>query len=143
MPAQQLLPDKRPQARVVGLPYNPSSQRLMSDGAMMPGAASDADLGYSYKPGHEEEESALRVGPGRHPSHHSHSPNFISRRQWCTVFILFFVNLMNYMDRLTIAGDYLDEEFLPVRRSRGAYWCIQGLFGKGSCFMSEKDTSYL
>ena len=30
--------------------------------------------------------------------------NHITRRQWITVLVLFFVNLINYMDRLTIAG---------------------------------------
>jgi hypothetical protein len=32
------------------------------------------------------------------------SPNFISRTQWITVAILTYVNLINYMDRYTIAG---------------------------------------
>ena len=32
------------------------------------------------------------------------SPNAISRSQWITVAILTFVNLINYMDRYTIAG---------------------------------------
>ena len=35
------------------------------------------------------------------------SPNFISRTQWITVAILTFVNLINYMDRYTIAGQLL------------------------------------
>ena len=32
------------------------------------------------------------------------SPNYISKAQWCAVVILTFVNLINYMDRYTIAG---------------------------------------
>ena len=32
------------------------------------------------------------------------SPNHISRAQWCAVIILTFINLINYMDRYTIAG---------------------------------------
>jgi len=32
------------------------------------------------------------------------SPNYVTRAQWTTVAILTFVNLINYMDRYTIAG---------------------------------------
>ena len=32
------------------------------------------------------------------------SPNHISKTQWCAVAILTFINLINYMDRYTIAG---------------------------------------
>lgn len=34
----------------------------------------------------------------------SKSPHHVTSAEWCTVLILFFVNLINYMDRLTIAG---------------------------------------
>lgn len=34
------------------------------------------------------------------------SPNHISKTQWCAVIILTFVNLINYMDRYTIAGNF-------------------------------------
>ena len=33
------------------------------------------------------------------------TPNYITRTQWITVGILTYVNLINYMDRYTIAGD--------------------------------------
>lgn len=38
--------------------------------------------------------------------HMKSSPNHISRAQWCAVIILTFINLINYMDRYTIAGMY-------------------------------------
>ncbi len=102
MPAQQLLPDKRTKAQVsgaMGIPYNPSCQHLMGkDGAATDTDSnesfpSDVDLYVSYPP----EGGALTRSRS--------SPHFISRRQVCTVLILFFVNLINYMDRLTIAGN--------------------------------------
>ena len=39
------------------------------------------------------------------PEHTKSSPNHISKAQWCAVTILTFVNLINYMDRYTIAGN--------------------------------------
>lgn len=30
----------------------------------------------------------------------------IRRNEWVTVIILFFINLINYMDRFTVAGNY-------------------------------------
>jgi len=38
------------------------------------------------------------------PEHIKSSPNHISKAQWCAVAILTFINLINYMDRYTIAG---------------------------------------
>ncbi len=81
------------------LPYNPSSQRLMDRD----------DEGNSSKGSSDSLEDGAHImhqdGNGGAMSRStSVSPNFISRRQWCTVLILFFVNLINYMDRLTIAG---------------------------------------
>ena len=34
------------------------------------------------------------------------SPNHITKTQWCAVAILTFINLINYMDRYTIAGKF-------------------------------------
>ena len=36
--------------------------------------------------------------------HTKSSPNHITKAQWCAVAILTFINLINYMDRYTIAG---------------------------------------
>ena len=36
--------------------------------------------------------------------HIKSSPNHITKAQWCAVAILTFINLINYMDRYTIAG---------------------------------------
>jgi len=38
------------------------------------------------------------------PDHTNSSPNHITKAQWCAVAILTFINLINYMDRYTIAG---------------------------------------
>ena len=105
MPAQQLMSGEKGglanKARIVSIPFNPSSQHLMAKGS---NDFSDVDL-YSAnikraassgarggKDGADDSGTAMRT--------HNH----ITRRQWITVLVLFFVNLINYMDRLTIAG---------------------------------------
>ena len=105
MPAQQLMSGEKGglanKARIVSIPFNPSSQHLMAKGS---NDFSDVDL-YSAnikraassgvggrKDGADDGGTAMRT--------HNH----ITRRQWITVLVLFFVNLINYMDRLTIAG---------------------------------------
>ena len=87
MPAQSLN-DKLSSA----MPFVPSSQALIKD----------LDLAACYPPSVEPSPPLKK----RHASGVSakSSPNHISRRQWVTVLVLFFVNLINYMDRLTIAG---------------------------------------
>ena len=105
MPAQQLAEKRKSAAKFTPIPYNPSSQRLMMKG----GELSEIDLaGNFYTPvstanrtadGRSREESLGAV-----EGSFNRSPNHISRTQWVTVIVLFFVNLINYMDRLTIAG---------------------------------------
>ncbi|XP_059092093.1 protein spinster-like isoform X2 [Tigriopus californicus] len=100
MPAQTLK-ESPVKAAVVTFPYNPSSQRLMAElGEKEGGGASEVNLlGRLYEP-----EGSPNRGMGGALSGYPKTPNHISRRQWITVIILFFVNLINYMDRLTIAG---------------------------------------
>ena len=43
------------------------------------------------------------ISAGKSKSHIK-SPNHVSRQDWITLSILTFVNLINYMDRYTIAG---------------------------------------
>ena len=100
MPAQQLMSEKgglANKARIVSLPFNPSSQHLMAKGS---NDFSDVDL-YSANikqaasgGGKDVDDSGTAM----------RTHNHITRRQWITVLVLFFVNLINYMDRLTIAG---------------------------------------
>ena len=98
MPAHQLMPEKKGKGRIVSLPFNPSSQALMKDhGPSDPYSQVDY---LDYRP------ELLKVQ--RSQSSSANSPHFISGRQWVTVSVLFFVNLINYMDRLTIAGELKD-----------------------------------
>ena len=105
MPAQQLAEKRKSAAKFTPIPYNPSSQRLMMKG----GELSEIDLaGNFYTP----VSTANRTADGRSSEESlgavegsfNRSPNHISRTQWVTVIVLFFVNLIKYMDRLTIAG---------------------------------------
>ena len=101
MPAQQLMSSEKGglvnKARIVSLPFNPSSQHLMAKGS---NDFSDVDL-YSAN----IKQAASGGGKdGDNSSTAMRTHNHITRRQWITVLVLFFVNLINYMDRLTIAG---------------------------------------
>jgi len=100
MPAQQLDVSKGRSA-VSSLANNPSSQALISTsytlGPLVKGSSGPV---YLY-PG--SQESGLNAQPKREPDS-SRSPNFVTKSQWITVAILTFVNLINYMDRYTIAG---------------------------------------
>ena len=100
MPAQQLMSEKgglANKARIVSLPFNPSSQHLMAKGS---NDLSDVDL---YSANIKQAASGGgKDGDDSGTAMRTH--NHITRRQWITVLVLFFVNLINYMDRLTIAG---------------------------------------
>lgn len=65
-----------------GIPSNASNQQLMS------GDESDVSVGFS----------------GESSPQQSRRGSTITRTEWITVIILFFVNLINYMDRFTVAG---------------------------------------
>ena len=79
MPAQQL--SDRSGKGVMGLPANSSTAALMKK--------------------HDKENGGLEVEfrSGAGAGH-------VTTRQWITVAVLVYVNLINYMDRLTIAGNY-------------------------------------
>ena len=85
MPAQQLT--ERSKDRIVshmGLPANSSTAALMKKVDK-----EDGGLDVEFK-----------AGTGATSGH-------VSTRQWITVAVLVYVNLINYMDRLTIAGKNL------------------------------------
>jgi hypothetical protein len=98
MPAQQLTDSKAMnKARIVSIPFNPSSQQLMAKGGEN---YSDVDLSAGFVSYPHHVAGSAGAGDDGRPK----TPNHITKRQWITVFVLFFVNLINYMDRLTIAG---------------------------------------
>lgn len=76
------------------IPTTNSSEELMPHG----GGSSDS----------EEGGSCVESGKVANPSIVVRT-SAISKKEMFTVFVLCFVNLINYMDRLTIAGECLDE----------------------------------
>ena len=99
MPAQQLDSGKS-RGVISSLTNNPSSQALVR---------STDDSYKEYEPNMKgshvpvfiegsSQESGINTPTRR-------TPNHVSRTQWITVAILTYVNLINYMDRYTIAGN--------------------------------------
>lgn len=90
MPTQKIPVDNKHSLQILqmepkGLPSNSSNQQLMS------GDESDNSVGYagdSVPPSPQERQT-------------------VSRKEWITVAVLCFVNLINYMDRFTVAGKFL------------------------------------
>jgi uncharacterized membrane protein len=66
------------------------------------------------------------------------SPSHVRRWQkWTTVAILIFVNLINYMDRLTIAGTHLHHSSITFCRFRDGL----GQTSVKLCFQSQTTAS--
>lgn len=120
MPSQQKTVPAEPQTVVTGnpaggkIPATNSQQRLMpADSDSVSSSLDEADL--EALP-HEGVGDGGGGGLRRHlPAHHgdddgsavtvsSSSTGRVSRTAWFTVIVLCFVNLINYMDRFTIAG---------------------------------------
>lgn len=97
MPTQKIPVENKHSLQILqmepkGLPSNSSNQQLMS------GDESDS-VGYAG------DTISQRPQERRGSS--------ITRTEWITVAILFFVNLINYMDRFTVAGKFcFDNLFL-------------------------------
>ena len=72
-------------------------------------------MGNRFKQNPTEEEIGLAKipGGGEEKKNPSVSGPEVSRQQWLTMAVLVFVNLINYMDRLTLAGvlDQVKQEF--------------------------------
>jgi hypothetical protein len=86
MPAQQLERAREKEAVVkmaASLPPNSSSAALVAS--------------------HKTAEGCGLLQPEFLPSHAA--SGHVTTRQWVTVSVLVFVNLINYMDRLTLAGN--------------------------------------
>jgi len=93
MPAASQMDTSKGRMVVTTLPNNPSSQILVkyvSDSA-------NKELEPVFISGSSSQDSEI-FNPTNSGS------NCVTRAQWITVAILTFVNLINYMDRYTIAG---------------------------------------
>jgi MFS family permease len=86
MPAEKLLD---PRLKPVMIVNNASSQALMKDHE-----AASSGLRNNVS------EESIELNQGQKVK----SPNYVSKADWITLAILTFVNLINYMDRYTIAG---------------------------------------
>lgn len=75
---------EEPSGGLGGLPSTDSSQQLMTDSVSLDSNGSTRRTSRQY------------AGFGG-----------ISASEWFTVLVLCFVNLINYMDRFTIAGEYI------------------------------------
>ena len=95
MPAEKLLD---PRLKPVMIVNNASSQALMKDheSARSNGLRNNVS------------EESIDLNQGQKVK----SPNYVSRADWLTLAILTFINLINYMDRYTIAGKF----FFPICR---------------------------
>ena len=91
MPAEKLLD---PRLKPVMIVNNASSQALMKDHEANAGMRNNVS------------EESIEMNQGHR--HNIKSPNYVSRADWLTLAILTFVNLINYMDRYTIAGKSLN-----------------------------------
>ena len=96
MPTASQMDTSKGRMVVTTLPNNPSSQILVkyvSDSA-------NKELDPVFISGGSSQDSEI-FNPAKSGS------NCVTRAQWITVAILTFVNLINYMDRYTIAGQAL------------------------------------
>jgi MFS family permease len=123
MPTQNIADKKLTAIITAGMNNTPSSEALMNYSQhyrkddenriyrQLPDNASDVNLSAASSFSGEISPSG-RVSPVYISSsnsnikteHQKNSPNHISKAQWCAVAILTFINLINYMDRYTIAG---------------------------------------
>ena len=98
MPAQQLDSGKS-RGVISALTNNPSSQALVR---------STDDSYKEYEPNMKGSHVPVFIEGSSQDSGINtptrRTPNYVSRSQWITVAILTYVNLINYMDRYTIAG---------------------------------------
>ena len=99
MPAEKLLD---PRLKPVMIVNNASSQALMKDHE-----AASAGLRNNVS------EESIELNQGQKVK----SPNYVSRADWITLAILTFVNLINYMDRYTIAGKFHFIDFFKYLHS--------------------------
>jgi hypothetical protein len=123
MPTQTISDKKIAAIITAGMNNTPSSEALVNYSKnyrkddenriyrQLPDNASDVNLsgtssfsGGIPRSGCETPVYLSSSNPNIKPEHTKASPNHISKAQWCAVTILTFVNLINYMDRYTIAG---------------------------------------
>ena len=95
MAGDKLIIDPSKRVKNACITNNASSQALMAK-------LSDQELGLENSLNLRNNASEESIGI--HIKSNVKSPNFVSRSEWITLAILTFVNLINYMDRYTIAG---------------------------------------
>ncbi len=84
------------------IPANKSSQKLVSEDFLQTSSTSNS-IGSSGGGGDNlssSDDNSPQMGRNR---------TKVSKMEWVTVFILFYVNLINYMDRFTLAGKLMLE----------------------------------
>lgn len=84
------------------IPVNKSSQKLVNEDFLQNSSTSSSLAGGSSNAGggdnlSSSDDNTTQMGRNR---------TKVSKMEWITVFILFFVNLINYMDRFTLAGEF-------------------------------------
>merc|ERR1711963_955783 len=95
MAGDKLIIDPSKRVKNACITNNASSQALMAK-------LSDQELGLENSLNLRNNASEESIGI--HIKSNVKSHNFVSRSEWITLAILTFVNLINYMDRYTIAG---------------------------------------
>lgn len=78
------------------IPSNKSNQKLVNEDYLESGRSSNQELSSSPS------SSDMRRASSREPVSQDCR---ITRSQWLTVIVLLYVNLINYMDRFTLAGE--------------------------------------
>ncbi|ODN04368.1 Protein spinster [Orchesella cincta] len=101
------------------IPTNKSSQKLVNEDYLQPSSTRNS-LGNGDGGGGDSIASSIDTTAGRRRSK-------ISKMEWATVFILFYVNLINYMDRFTLAG-VLDDVSKSFGINNGEQGLLQTVF---------------
>lgn len=111
MPAQSLESAKGRSYAAATIPINHSSQALIR--------STDEANYKEFEPDMKDSGNTVFLPPGSsqdsmlNSNQSKKSPNYVTRTQWITVTILTFVNLINYMDRYTIAGKFFLQFVIP------------------------------
>lgn len=87
---------------IANLPSTNSSQQLMSGDSE---SVTASIAGSSSIDGRAASNASLDKRPSSRTSHQYDGLSSITLQEWFTVSVLCFVNLINYMDRFTIAGE--------------------------------------
>lgn len=87
---------------IANLPSTNSSQQLMGGDSE---SVTASIAGSSSNDGRAASNASLDKRPSSRTSHQYDGLSTITMQEWFTVSVLCFVNLINYMDRFTVAGE--------------------------------------